>query len=83
MTDSTFKIVTKNEETNSTTIVYLCQNDPLQDSLFQCSFSKDNNDYVVTEHLQYCMKSENFLDIQGLYSNELQQEIITALHNCS
>lgn len=81
MTDSTFKIINKTQNEDTTTVVYLCPNDPVQESLFQCSYSQVENEFLVTEHLQYCIKSEDFLDIQGLYSKDLQQNIITSLNN--
>ncbi|WP_456275796.1 hypothetical protein [Bacillus sp. AK128] len=80
MGDSPYKIIDKTENENATTIVYLCENDPVEHSLFQCSFINKEDYYEVKEHLHFCLKTEDFLDIKGLYSNDLEQSIIAKLN---
>jgi hypothetical protein len=79
MQDSTYKIIKVTEENNVVTITYLCNREPLPHSLFQCSFAVDENQYVIYEILQYSLISEDFLDIRGLYSTQLEQAIAQTL----
>jgi hypothetical protein len=78
--EPTYKIINITENDETMTVTYLCSNDPIQDSLYQCTFSNKLNQYNIKEHLQFCIKNENFLDIQGLYSQHLEQSIVNSLY---
>jgi hypothetical protein len=80
MKNSTYKIMNVIENNNIFTITYICNNDPIPYSLFQCSFAVEENHYSVYELLHFCMKAEDFLDIHGLYSSEFEQMIMSSLH---
>jgi hypothetical protein len=79
MLDFAYKIVKVTEEDNVLIVTYLCNRDPIPYSLYQCSFVVDGDQYVIQEILQYCLITENFLDIRGLYSAHLEQSIAQTL----
>jgi hypothetical protein len=81
MHDTTYKIVNVLEKENVITITYICNNDPIPYNLFQCSFSIEDNQYSIHELLHYCMRTEDFHDISGLYSSEFEQKIVGSLHH--
>jgi hypothetical protein len=80
MQNNIYKIVNIIEDNNVLTITYICNNDPIPYSLFQCSFGIEDDHYFVYELLHYCMKTEDFLDIHGLYSSQFEQSIMSSLH---
>ncbi|MBM7659679.1 hypothetical protein JOC85_000446 [Bacillus mesophilus] len=80
MVERTYKILNSIEIDNTVTVTYLCSNDPIQESLYQCTFSNHSHQYDIKEHLQFCLKNEDFLDIQGLYSQHLEQSIVDTLY---
>lgn len=79
MDDQVYQIVSFIENDLVLTVNYLCTSDPIQYSLFRCSFSLEENHYSIFEILQYCIKLEEFLDIRGLYSLDLEQSIAQKL----
>ncbi|MFZ3589592.1 hypothetical protein ACOI1C_09975 [Bacillus sp. DJP31] len=81
MNSPLYQIVNVIENDNVVTVNYLCKNDPIPYSLFQCSFETDGTNYSIQEILQYCLKSEDYLDIRGLYSSDLEQSIAENLSN--
>ncbi|MBM6618140.1 hypothetical protein [Bacillus suaedaesalsae] len=74
-----YKIVNVEEDGNTVTITYMSNDDPIPYSLFQCTFKNDEDQVVINELLHYCMKTENFLDIKGLYSSSFEQSLVQSL----
>ncbi len=77
---SLYQIVNMEESKNILTVNFLCNKEPIQYSLLQCSFAFDEYQYSIHEILQYCLKSEEYLDIRGLYSSEYEQFIVHNLY---
>lgn len=77
--DKPYKIMNVEENESTITITYMSNYDPIPYSLFQCTYEKDDNHYIVNQLLHYCIKSEDFLDIKGLYSSSFEQSLVHSL----
>jgi hypothetical protein len=76
------QIVSFIENGNCITVTYLNRNEPLIHSLYRCTFQQaEDHSYELSELLHYCLESEEFLDIRGLYSTTLEQSIMSSLES--
>ncbi|KAA0546638.1 hypothetical protein FZW96_15490 [Bacillus sp. BGMRC 2118] len=79
MVEKPYKLVNVEENNNAVTITYMNTSDPIPYSLYQCTYKKDEDWFMIDEWLHYCMKSEDFLDIKGLYSSNFEQSLLQSL----
>ncbi|MFD1735492.1 hypothetical protein ACFSCX_02845 [Bacillus salitolerans] len=80
--ETNLRIVQLQEHNNSFTVTYFNQDEPLLESLFQCTFQRQSSlEYTIQELLQYCIQTEEFLDIKGLYSTSLEQITAKSLYS--
>lgn len=75
MEHSNYKIIDIEINNYFITITYISLKEPIPYSLYKCSYSKKNQESNTLEFLQFCMKTEEFVEISGMYSQPLQKSI--------